>query len=91
MEGNLKKGANTVCNFLFNSIQRELKFEYYHKIYLFSDSCGGQNKNYLIVSFLSLLSKKLQIEIHHIYPIRGHSYSSCDRNFGMYGQKKWKQ
>ena len=55
MEGNLKKGANTMCNFLFNAIQREFKVNYYDKIYLFSDSCGGQNKNYLFVSFLNLL------------------------------------
>lgn len=79
-----------MCNFLFDSIQRELDISCYDKIYLFSDSCGGQNKNYLILSFLSLLSKKLQLEIQHIYPVRGHSYCSCDRNFGMYGIKKKK-
>ena len=88
MEGNLKKGSNTVCNFLFDSIQKELKLNYYNKIYLLSDGCGGQNKNYLVLSFLSLLSKKLQNEIHHVFPVRRHSYCSCDRNFGMYGQKK---
>lgn len=87
-EGNFKKGGNTVCNFLYDALKRELKTGYYEKIYLFSDSCGGQNKNYLVLSFLSLLSKKLQVEIKHIYPVRGHSYCSCDRNFGMYGQKK---
>jgi len=61
----------------------------YNKIYLFSDGCGGQNKNYFILSFLSL-SKRLQIEIRHVYPVRGHSYCSCDRNFGLCGQKKKK-
>ena len=91
MEGILKKGANTVCNLLFHSIQNELKLNYYNKIYLFSDACGGQNKNYLILCFLSLLSRKLELEITHVYPVRGHSYCSCDRNFGMYGQKKKKK
>jgi len=89
LEGKFKKGANTVCNFLLDAIERELKLlARYNKIYLFSDGCGGQNKNYFILSFLSLLCKKLQIEIQHVYPIRGHSYCSCDRNFGLCGQKK---
>jgi len=91
LEGKFKKGANTVCNFLLDAIERELKLlDCYNKIYLFSNRCGGQNKNYFILSFLSLLSKKLQIEIQHVYPVRGHSYCSCDRNFSLYGQKKKK-
>ena len=75
MEGILKEGVNTVCNLILHSIENELKLNYYNKIYLFSDACGGQN----------LLSKKLQLEIQHVYPVRGHSYCSCERNFGMYG------
>lgn len=90
MEGNLKKGANSVCNFIYDAIIRELKCDSFNKIYLFSDCCGGQNKNYLMMSFLSMVSTQLEMEIHHVYPVRGHSYCSCDRNFGMYGQKKKK-
>lgn len=90
MEGELKKGGNTISNFLLDAIEREFTLNYYNKIYLFSDSCGGQNKNYLMMSFLSLLSQKFQIEIQHVFQVRGHSYCSCDRNFGMYGQKKKK-
>ena len=30
------------------------------------------------------------MEIIHVYPIRGHSYCSYDRNFELYGQKKKK-
>lgn len=90
LEGELKKGANTVCNMLYDAIKREYNITCYDKIYLFSDSCGGQNKNYLLLSFLSLLSTKLETEIQHIYPVRGHSYCSCDRNFGMYGKIKKK-
>lgn len=89
-EGKFKKGGNTVCNFLLNTIKKELQEDLYNLIYLFSDATGGQNRNYLFLCFLSLLSKYLQIEIHHLYPVRGHSYCSCDRNFGLYGQKKKK-
>lgn len=88
LEGKLKKGGNTVCNLILNAIEREFKLDCYNKIYLFSDSCPGQNKNYFVVSFFSLLSAKFQIEVQHVYPVRGHSYCSCDRNFGMYGKKK---
>lgn len=89
-EGHVKKGATTVCNLLLHAIFEEYKLQYNNKIYLFSDSCSGQNKNYLMLVFLSILANKLQIEIEHIYPVRGHSYCQCDRNFGMYGQKKKK-
>ncbi|KAJ8671107.1 hypothetical protein QAD02_002366 [Eretmocerus hayati] len=88
LEGMKKKGTNTVCNFLLDSISRELALNYYDKIYLFCDSCEGQNKNYLILFFSSLLAMTLQLEIQQLFPVRGHSYCSCDRNFGIYGNKK---
>ena len=50
-----------------------------------SDSCGGQNKNKTVVRFYSWLSVTFQVDITHIFPIRGHSYCQCDRNFGCYG------
>lgn len=87
-EGSVKKGGNTVCNCLFYAIEQELNLDYYSKIYLFSDACGGQNRNYNDLIFLSLMAKHFQIEIHHLYPVRGHSYCQCDRNFGLYGKKK---
>lgn len=88
IEGKFKKGPTTVCNFLYEAIQRELVTNCYNKIYLLSDGCGGQNKNYTVFAFLLLLAKKLQIEIQHLFPVRGHSYCSCDRMFGTYGKKK---
>lgn len=89
MEGFCKKGGNTVCNLVFDAIKREIAIEgCFDKIYLFSDSCGGQNKNHYTLAFFSLLSKYLQLEIQHLFPVRGHSYCQCDRNFGMYGQRK---
>lgn len=89
-EGNFKKGCNTVCNLIWDAIKKEFTIDYYDKIFLFSDNCPGQNKSYLLLSFLSLLSAKLQVEIEHVYPVRGNLYCSCDRNFGMYGAKKKK-
>jgi len=51
-ESKFKKGANTVCNFLLDTIKKELKLLVcYNKIYLFSDGYGDQKKNYFILSF----------------------------------------
>lgn len=51
---------------------------------MFSDSAGGQNKNFKFLAFCSWFAKVYNVEILHIFPIRGHSYGQCDRNFGLY-------
>lgn len=61
LEGNMKKGANSVCNFVEYVIKKELEQNYYNKIYLYSDAAGSQNRNYLALRFFSLLSEKYQI------------------------------
>lgn len=48
-----------------------------------SDSAGGQNKNLAFLRFCSYLSKSLNVEVMHIFPVRGHSFGQCDRNFGV--------
>lgn len=88
MEGSLKKGANTVCNLVYHVIKKEIELNYYDKIFLYSDAAGGQNRNYLSMQFFSIVSVVLQLEIQHLFPVRGHSYCQCDRNFGLYGSKK---
>ena len=77
LEGSTKKGAK------FDNIQHK-------KIVLFSDACGGQNKNYTVFAYLPTLSMQLDVDIWHVFSVRGHSYCQCDRNFGMYSQKKKK-
>lgn len=91
LEGSVKKGGNTVCNCLLDTIGKELALDCISKIYLFSDACGGQNRNYNDLVFLSLLAKHFQMEIYHLYPVRGHSYCQCDRNFDLYGKQKKKK
>lgn len=85
LETDSKKGPNTVCSFVYNFITEKLKdFPNIKKIVFFSDSCGGQNKNISVVMFSTWLAKSLNVTIEHIFPVRGHSYNQCDRNFGMY-------
>lgn len=91
LEGSAKKGANTVCSFVDSTIEREYDKNIHKKIVLFSDAASGQNRNYTVFAFSSALSVKHNVEIWHVFPVRGHSYCQCDRNFGLYSQKKKKK
>lgn len=58
-------------------------------LYLFSDNCGGQNKNHTIVRFCNALVETGRFdEVHQIYPLRGHSFLPCDRAFGTIKRAK---
>lgn len=81
-----KKNSNAVSSMLYDYIGRYME-DSVRRIILFSDACGGQNKNYTIVMFLSWLAKSLNVHISHYFPVRGHSYNVCDRNFGCYRRK----
>lgn len=55
------------------------------KVYLYSDSCGGQNRN---INMCLLLKKVLHLlpnvdVITQNFFIPGHSYNSCDRSFAL--------
>jgi len=86
MEGNCKKGANRVCLFVHDVIKFECNPEV-RKINLFSDACLGQNRNWTMSKFLLSIAMLLNVEIQHTYPVRGHSYNQCDRNFALYSRK----
>lgn len=83
-----KKGSDDVCSiihdFVFNHLPlrvRELEF--------FSDSCGGQNKNYTVFRFMHYLvhHEKRFDKIKMTFPIRGHSYLEVDKNMGLVNRK----
>lgn len=81
-----KKDSNSVASFLEVFIKKKLVDNpTYKNVILFSDSAGGQNKNLTIVKFCTWLAQTYKIEVVQIFPVRGHSYCQCDRNFGLYG------
>lgn len=81
-----KKDSNSVCSFLDDFIKKKLSANSsLKKINLFSDAAGGQNKNLNVVKFCTWFARTNKVKITHIFPVRGHSYCQCDRNFGMYG------
>ncbi|KAJ8878439.1 hypothetical protein PR048_019017, partial [Dryococelus australis] len=49
---------------------------------LLSDSAGGKNKNKTISRFCSWLAN-LYISVLELFPVRGHSFSQCNRHFGL--------
>ena len=58
-------------------------------VVLFSDSCGGQNKNSTVIQYLYTLVKLGKFKcIRHVFPIRGHSFLPCDRDFAKTESKK---
>ena len=58
---------------------------------LYSDGCGGQNKNSNVMRFLfSLVQPGRFHEIQHHFPVRGHSFLPNDRDFGCTEARKRK-
>ena len=53
------------------------------KIFLLSDACPGQNRNKTMSRFLIIAAVINRIDILHLFPVRGHSYCQCNRNFGL--------
>uniref|UniRef100_A0A8D8T117 Uncharacterized protein n=1 Tax=Cacopsylla melanoneura TaxID=428564 RepID=A0A8D8T117_9HEMI len=80
-----KKNSEAVCSMLYHAINEKLQ-PHHKQIIFLSDAAGGQNKNITVVQFASFLASQLKIDILHLYPVRGHSYNVCDRNFGLYGK-----
>ena len=83
-----KKGADSVCSFIYSFlVQAKKKFPNVTQLVFLSDACGGQNKNRTVINFSLWLSKEWGVDVLHLFPVRGHSYNQCDRNFGLYGTK----
>lgn len=81
-EGTAKRGPNEVCSFLnnfFNTIPDEVK-----ELHVFSDACGGQNRNHTVTRMLLAMTMKNRFSIiHQYFPVPGHSFLPCGRNFSV--------
>ncbi|KAK4881137.1 hypothetical protein RN001_004456 [Aquatica leii] len=84
------KGQNEVASLLLHFFNNFIRPEV-TAIYIFSDNCASQNKNYMLVQFLhSLVETNRYRFICHRYPEPGHSFLPCDRSFGAIEQMKRK-
>lgn len=80
-EGEGNKGPDEVCSFLSHYITNFLP-ESVSKLHVFSDACGGQNRNHTLTRLLSALTVTEKFNsIRQYFPVRGHSFLACDRNF----------
>lgn len=85
-EGLAGKGPNEVCSFISDYINSCLKdVEHLH---VFSDGCFGQNKNHSLLRLMNafVCTKKFQ-SVEQYFPIRGHSFLPCDRDFATVKRK----
>lgn len=81
-----KKNPNSVISLVHKTLTDLMQRQPFKRVIMFSDAAGGQNKNFAVMSYCAWFSKVFQVEVTHIFPVRGHSYSQCDRNFGIYGR-----
>jgi hypothetical protein len=85
-EGMFLKNANSICTFILDAILKEFRPEH-KEIVLHSDNCFGQNKNFTMMKFTTLLSKTFNVKVSHLFPVVGHSYSVCNRNFSSHTRR----
>lgn len=72
-----------MCSLLNDYLSKEVSSDI-KNVVIFSDSCGGQNRNHTICRYLcNLVERGLFEKITHYYPVRGHSFLPCDRDFGV--------
>lgn len=85
-EGQAGKGPNEVCSFLLDYIKSSLKNV--DHLHIFSDGCFGQNKNHSLLRIMNaFVSCKKFKSIDQYFPVRGHSFLPCDRDFAVLKRK----
>jgi len=56
----------------------------YDELNIYADNCGGQNKNHALSRFsLALTNTGRFKKVKQFFPVVGHSYSPCDRDFAI--------
>lgn len=83
-ETDFNKGSNEIASALYHRLTNT-NFENKEVLRLVADGCGGQNKNSIIMTMLSIWmimkSPKNLKEIEFVFPIVGHSFLPADRVF----------
>ncbi|XP_075213604.1 uncharacterized protein LOC142319811 [Lycorma delicatula] len=79
-----EKSANEVCSFILDYI-KHLVPDTVTLFHLFSDECVEQNKNQTLIRICvwSLAEIKRFEKMYHFFSIRGHSFNTGDRDFGL--------
>ena len=76
-----KRGACEIASCIYKFITTQVP-PTTKKLYIFSDNCPGQNKNYILILFyLHMVHKRHLEEITHIFFRVGHTYMPADSHF----------
>lgn len=83
-----RKDSNMVASAVHDFVTRRMAepLTRHPNLRLFSDACPGQNRNSTMIGMLFSLSRELNVEISHHFPVRGHSFLPADRVFGRIDQ-----
>lgn len=77
------KSPNEVCSFLLDFIKNYVP-KTVTELRLFADNCPGQNKNHCVARLcMALVDSGHFNTVQQFFPIRGHSFLPCDRDFGI--------
>jgi hypothetical protein len=81
-ESEAKRGSSEVCSCLEHYLDtHESRTRH---LVLFTDGCGGQNKNKIMFAYLLRLIKLKKFDrIDHFFLTRGHTFLPNDRDFGV--------
>ncbi|KAF2906166.1 hypothetical protein ILUMI_00004 [Ignelater luminosus] len=83
-----KKGCIETVSFLKHYIEKHLR-KSVTILHIFTDNCGGQNKNAVVLHFfMSLVRNDTLSKIVYYLPEPGHSFLPCDRDFAQIEKKK---
>lgn len=82
-ENQASRGSSEIFSCFLRAIEVDPSFKGKNHLILWTDSCSGQNKNFLVLClFQYLVGKGIFKTIDHKFPEVGHSYLDSDRAFG---------
>lgn len=76
-----ERGSDEIASCLLKYLQcQNISSE---ELHIISDNCKGQNKNWTFIGVYNALSRSgIVKKIYHHFPVVGHTYLPCDRDFG---------
>ncbi|XP_050518265.1 uncharacterized protein LOC126892670 [Diabrotica virgifera virgifera] len=82
-----KRGSSEIASVLLKYItSKPTRSE---NLVVFTDNCGGQNKNWLIMAlWLQLVREKIYKTIEHRFLVSGHTHLPSDRDFALIEKHK---
>ena len=86
-ESTAGRGPDEIASCLSNHVSARV--EDARHLICYSDSCFGQNKNFVMMSlFNTLINEETFSRIDHKFFVRGHTYLPNDRDFGHISKSK---